>query len=141
MVWFVLVISEGDECETDIRTDIWTCTSRTCSAVPRSLIGFSVQWSKNWQDKTEQGSLGDDRTMKNGVSAHTTPFKESSLTSIFNAELGGILLAAGFPISFFSSSPSFPKANFAGRVMSLLSPTHMPLTDASHPLGSAEPLL
>lgn len=114
-------------------------TEMFCSSkVPDFLSAFS---GLRIEDKTEQGSPEDDRTMKNGVSAHATPFKESSLTSILSAELGGILLAAGFPISFFSSSPSFPKANFAGRVMSRLSPTHMPLTDASHPLGSAEPLL
>ena len=43
--------------------------------------------------------------------------------------------------AFFKVRPCLPKARLAGRDMSLLSPTHIPLIDASQPTGRAVPEL
>lgn len=60
--------------------------------------------------------------------------------------LGGMLAlipvpasAAAAPMVFLSDKPSLPKARLAGSEITRLSPTHMPLMDASHPAGRAVP--
>jgi hypothetical protein len=60
--------------------------------------------------------------------------------------LGGMLAlipvpvpSAAVPIVFLSDRPSLPNARLAGREMTRLSPTHMPLIEASHPAGRAVP--
>ena len=77
------------------------------------------------------------------VSLHATPFKERSRTSMMMDVSGGkTTVPSLLPVpAFLKVIPCLPKARLAGRDISLLSPTHIPLIDASHPIGRAVPAL
>ena len=74
---------------------------------------------------------------------YATPLRERRRTSMTIDVSGGsttVLSLLSVP-DLLKVRPCLPKARLAGREMSLLSPTHMPLIDTSHPIGRAVPTL